>query len=118
MTSPPHRSGVNALPTYEYRCDTCGQQFEVVQSFKDRPLRRHRECGGPLEKVFHPRGVVFKGSGFYVTDSRAKAESTTGNGGSGGESASNGESKPAKAGKEKTSSATEAKASKSASSES
>ena len=61
------------MPTYEYRCDKCGQHLEVVQAFSDRPLRRHPQCGGDLSKVFHPRGVVFKGSGFYKTDSRPKA---------------------------------------------
>jgi len=60
------------MPTYEYRCDKCGQHLEVVQSFSERPLRRHRQCGGDLERVVHPRGVVFKGSGFYKTDSRPK----------------------------------------------
>jgi len=60
------------VPTYEYQCDKCGQNFEVFQKFTDKPLRQHPECGGKVEKVFHPRGVVFKGSGFYVTDSRSK----------------------------------------------
>lgn len=61
------------MPTYEYRCDKCGRNLEVFQRFADKPLRRHAECGGTLEKVFHPSGVVFKGSGFYVTDSRQKS---------------------------------------------
>ena len=52
------------MPTYEYRCEKCGEQFEVFQSFSDRALRRHPDCGGPVEKVLHPRGIVFKGSGF------------------------------------------------------
>ena len=64
------------MPTYEYRCDKCGEQFEVFQSFSDRALRRHPDCGGPVEKVLHPRGIVFKGSGFYVTDSRARSSSS------------------------------------------
>ncbi|MDP3984377.1 MAG: zinc ribbon domain-containing protein [Acidimicrobiia bacterium] len=68
------------MPTYEYRCEKCGQTFEVVQSFKDRSLRRHPECGGNLGKVFHPRGVTFKGSGFYATDSRAKQTTSASNG--------------------------------------
>lgn len=105
------------MPTYEYRCEKCGQQFEVVQSFKDRPLRRHRVCGGSLEKVFHPRGVVFKGSGFYVTDSRPKAGSASGNG-SGGEGTSNGDRKAGKPAKEKTASTSDSKSAKSGSSES
>ncbi|HKZ26187.1 MAG TPA: FmdB family zinc ribbon protein, partial [Acidimicrobiia bacterium] len=58
------------MPTYEYRCKRCGEQFEVVQSFSAKPLKRHA-CGGDLQKVFHARGVVFKGSGFYSTDSRS-----------------------------------------------
>ena len=74
------------MPTYEYRCEKCGEQFEVFQSFSDRVLRRHPDCGGPLEKVLHPRGIVFKGSGFYVTDSRAKSSSSTDSGGSNGSS--------------------------------
>lgn len=74
------------MPTYEYRCDKCGEQFEVFQSFSDRALRRHPDCGGPLEKVLHPRGIVFKGSGFYVTDSRAKSSSSIDSGESNGSS--------------------------------
>ena len=74
------------MPTYEYRCEKCGEQFEVFQSFSDRALRRHPDCGGPLEKVLHPRGIVFKGSGFYVTDSRAKSSSSSDSGDSNGSS--------------------------------
>jgi putative FmdB family regulatory protein len=71
------------MPTYEYRCDKCGKHLEVVQSFSDRPLRRHQQCGGDLSRVLHSRGVVFKGSGFYKTDSRAKSsESKDGDGSS------------------------------------
>lgn len=63
------------MPTYEYLCERCGEQFEVFQSFKDKPLKTHAECGGGVRKVFHASGVVFKGSGFYVTDSRGKKSS-------------------------------------------
>jgi putative FmdB family regulatory protein len=59
------------MPTYEYTCKRCGETIEVFQSFSEKPLRKHRECGGELKKVFHARGVVFKGSGFYSTDSRS-----------------------------------------------
>ncbi len=69
------------MPTYEYRCDRCGENFEVFQKFTDKPLRRHPQCGGQVEKVFHARGVVFKGSGFYATDSRVKAKASSDNGG-------------------------------------
>ncbi|HJR88018.1 MAG TPA: FmdB family zinc ribbon protein [Acidimicrobiia bacterium] len=74
------------MPTYEYRCDRCGENFEVFQKFTDKPLRRHPQCGGQVEKVFHARGVVFKGSGFYATDSRVKAKASSDNGGSAKES--------------------------------
>lgn len=59
------------MPTYEYTCKSCGDTIEVFQSFSDKPLRTHATCGGDLKKVFHARGVVFKGSGFYRTDSRS-----------------------------------------------
>lgn len=65
------------MPTYEYRCDKCNENFELFQKFIDKPLRRHPECGGNVEKVFHSRGVVFKGSGFYSTDSRVKASASS-----------------------------------------
>jgi putative FmdB family regulatory protein len=65
------------MPTYEYVCKSCGANFEVFQSFSDKPLKKHKECGGQLQKVFHARGIVFKGSGFYATDSKPKAESKT-----------------------------------------
>ena len=63
------------MPTYEYSCKRCGENIEVFQSFSEKPLRKHQECGGELQKVFHARGVVFKGSGFYSTDSRSSASS-------------------------------------------
>jgi len=59
------------MPTYEYACRKCGERFDVVQSFTDKPLRRHTVCGGEVQKVFHPAGIIFKGSGFYVTDSKS-----------------------------------------------
>ncbi|HVR79070.1 MAG TPA: FmdB family zinc ribbon protein [Acidimicrobiia bacterium] len=63
------------MPTYEYTCKGCGQTVEVFQSFSEKPLRKHADCGGKLQKVFHARGVVFKGSGFYTTDSRSSSSS-------------------------------------------
>lgn len=68
------------MPTYEYLCRQCGDSLEVWQSFKDAPLTRHESCGGSLRKVFHARGVVFKGSGFYVTDSRKPNPASAANG--------------------------------------
>jgi len=64
------------MPTYEYVCKSCGATIEKVQSFSEKPLRRHEECGGDLQKVFHARGVVFKGPGFYSTDARAPSSSS------------------------------------------
>ncbi|HLF42377.1 MAG TPA: FmdB family zinc ribbon protein [Acidimicrobiia bacterium] len=64
------------MPTYEYVCKSCGDTFEKVQSFSEKPLRRHEKCGGDLQKVFHARGVVFKGPGFYSTDARASSRSS------------------------------------------
>jgi putative FmdB family regulatory protein len=58
------------MPTYVYACTSCGKHLEVVQSMKDEPLTECAECGGRLRKVFSPIGIVFKGSGFYKTDSR------------------------------------------------
>ncbi len=59
------------MPTYQYACTACGHDFETVQSFSDAPLTDCPQCQGRLRKVFSPVGVVFKGSGFYRTDSRS-----------------------------------------------
>jgi putative FmdB family regulatory protein len=67
------RSWEFVMPTYEYACTRCGQHVEVVQSMSDAPLTECGACGGPLRKVFAPIGIVFKGSGFYRTDSRGKS---------------------------------------------
>jgi putative FmdB family regulatory protein len=58
------------LPTYEYHCDSCEKNFDLVQSFHDDPLTHCPTCGSPVRKVFGNVGIVFKGSGFYKTDSR------------------------------------------------
>jgi putative FmdB family regulatory protein len=60
------------MPTYEYACNTCGHRVEVTQRIDDPPPTKCERCGSQLRKVFHPAGIVFKGSGFYATDSRAK----------------------------------------------
>ena len=66
------------MPTYEYACTECGDRTEVVQSISDAPRTTCTVCGGPLRKVFSPVGIVFKGSGFYRTDSRGKPAKTDG----------------------------------------
>ena len=66
------------MPTYEYTCKGCGETIEVFQSFSDKPLKKHKECGGVLQMVFHARGIVFKGGGFYATDSKAAPAAESG----------------------------------------
>ena len=58
------------MPTYQYACTACDERLEVVQKFTDDSLTTCEECGGSLRKVYSPVGIVFKGSGFYRTDSR------------------------------------------------
>ena len=65
------------MPTYQYACTECGHAFEQFQSFTDDALTECPECGGRLRKLFNAVGVVFKGSGFYRTDSRAAAASSS-----------------------------------------
>ncbi len=64
------------MPTYEYACTQCGQHVEVFQRLSEAPLTVCGVCGGPLRKVFHPAGIVFKGSGFYATDNRSTKPSS------------------------------------------
>ena len=65
------------MPTYQYVCTECGEPLEVVQKFSDDPLTICPACQGRLRKVFSPVGVVFKGSGFYKTDSRSSSSSSS-----------------------------------------
>jgi putative FmdB family regulatory protein len=65
------------VPTYQYACTACSEQFEVVQKFTDASLTECPSCKGRLRKVFSPVGIVFKGSGFYRTDNRSSSSSST-----------------------------------------
>src|ERR1700733_4663377 len=65
------------MPTYEYECQSCHERVEAVQRFTDPALTVCAHCGGNLRKVFTAVGVVFKGSGFYKTDSRSSKSSST-----------------------------------------
>ncbi len=56
------------MPIYEYECERCQHRFEIMQKFSDRPLKKCEKCGGPVLKVLSAPGLVFKGSGWYVTD--------------------------------------------------
>jgi putative FmdB family regulatory protein len=69
------------MPTYDYACTECGDRTEVVRSFSDAPPTTCTVCGGLLRKVFSPVGIVFKGSGFYRTDSRGKPSTPKADGG-------------------------------------
>ena len=77
-----------AMPTYEYACTTCGNRFEIFQRFAEDSLTICDVCGGTLRKVFHPAGIVLKGSGFYRTDSRKAGVGAGGSDGSGSGSGS------------------------------
>ena len=73
-----HHQGATAVPTYQYACTSPDgkHEFEVVQSFTDAPVSECPQCGASVRKVYGSVGVVFKGSGFYRTDSRSKASSS------------------------------------------
>jgi putative FmdB family regulatory protein len=75
------------MPIYEYRCLN-GHTFEVIQSMSDDPVEACEVCGAPVERVFHPVAVHFKGSGFYTTDYAKKAKEAAKDGSSSGDSGS------------------------------
>jgi len=94
------------VPTYEYRCDECGDSFDILQRMSDDPLVTCKKCGGTLRKVLHPVAIHFKGSGFYTTDygkgssrraggrdASADGGETSGEGASSSEGASSGDEK-------------------------
>jgi putative FmdB family regulatory protein len=65
------------MPLYEYECKDCGVRFECRQPITSDPLEDCPECGGGVHRLIHPVGIIFKGKGFYVTDNRSKAKSST-----------------------------------------
>jgi putative FmdB family regulatory protein len=72
---PDLQRGTRTMPIYEYSCDDCGSALEQWQRFQDDPLSLCPSCGGSLRRVFHSVGIIFKGGGWYCTDSRSKAKS-------------------------------------------
>ena len=80
------------MPTYAYACTACGHRFEVQQSFSDAALTECPECEGRLRKLFNTVGIVFKGSGFYRTDSRSGTPVASGSGSPDSGSSSSGSS--------------------------
>ena len=65
------------MPTYEYECRHCGHHFELKQGFHDKPQADCPECKKKAKRVFHPSPIIFKGSGFYVTDHRKSSDPST-----------------------------------------
>ncbi|MFD0401334.1 FmdB family zinc ribbon protein [Kitasatospora sp. NPDC059811] len=104
------------MPTYQYQCTECGNGLEAVQKFTDEALTTCPDCQGRLRKVFSAVGVVFKGSGFYRTDSRSSSSSTVGAGSSGSSSAASSGSTPASSSTSSTSSSSGSSSSSSSSS--
>src|SRR5829696_6071473 len=86
----PHRQGATVVPTYQYACTNPEgkHEFEVVQSFSDAPVSECPECQAPVRKVYGSVGVVFKGSGFYRTDSRKSSSASENASSSNGSSSS------------------------------
>lgn len=104
------------MPTYAYACKDCGHQFDAVQSFSDDALTECPQCQGALRKLFNSVGVVFKGSGFYRTDSRSGASSSNGAATSSSSSSTGGASESSSSSTSSSSSSTTAATSSSTSS--
>ncbi len=66
------------MPTYQYRCTACDNDFEVFQSIKDDPVEVCSKCGAPVKKVYNAAGIIFKGSGFYVNDYKKNVPAESG----------------------------------------
>lgn len=65
------------MPIYQYKCESCGICFEKMQHFSDEPLKTCPECGASVHRLIQPVGIIFKGSGFYVTDHRSSSSTTS-----------------------------------------
>ena len=66
------------MPTYGYRCGSCGHEFEIQQRITDQPLFTCPKCGGKLSKMLYPAGIIFKGSGYYTTDYKGSGNGSAG----------------------------------------
>ena len=99
------------MPTYGYRCGSCGHEFEIRQRITDEPLITCPKCGGKLAKMLYPAGIIFKGSGYYTTDYKGSGNGSAGSS-NGVAPASEGssESKPDTKSESKSESKAEAKA--------
>jgi putative FmdB family regulatory protein len=92
------------VPTYSYACTECGNRFDAVQAFTDDALTTCEQCSGRLRKLFNSVGVVFKGSGFYRTDSRESTKSSANGSAKSSSSSSDGSSSSDKSGSSEKSS--------------
>lgn len=104
------------MPLYDYRCRSCNKVTEIRRGFRDTYDEKCAHCGGEMLQVFNPAGIVFKGSGFYITDSRKGAESSSGSkseSSSEGKSDGKSESSPAASGTKSESASTPAASPKS-----
>ncbi len=101
------------MPIYEYRCER-GHTFEAMQRMTDDPLESCATCAAPVQRVFHPVAVHFKGSGFYTTDYGKKKAAAGGESGSGSGDSGKAEGKKADAGSTSTSSSSTSSTAKSA----
>jgi len=98
------------MPTYGYRCGSCGHQFEIVQRISEEPLTTCPKCQGKLSKMLYPVGISFKGSGFYTTDYKgAGKDSAASSNGSSSSSEGSGDSKPEAKPESKSETKTESK---------
>jgi putative FmdB family regulatory protein len=91
------------MPTYEYLCQKCSHRFETWQKMTDEPLTICPECGGHIRRVLYPTGIIFKGSGFYITDHRNGNGSSSVNGSHDGAKKAEGSSETPKTGENKSS---------------
>lgn len=64
------------MPTYDYQCRSCGHTTEVIHSMLEEGPTTCERCGGPLRRILHPAGIIFRGSGFYKTDSRSSSSAS------------------------------------------
>jgi putative FmdB family regulatory protein len=64
------------MPIYSYQCEKCGTRFDRLQKFTDKPLTRCPECRGQVKRLIQPAGIVFKGSGWYITDSKKSSSAS------------------------------------------
>jgi len=106
------------MPIYEYKCDSCGQQFELIQRFSDAPLTQHDACGGSVHRLLSAPALQFKGSGFYITDYSKSGSKPAGGNGSGKNESKSGESKGGESKGESKSSSSDSGSSSSSSSSS